>query len=640
MSQETDHNKKKKNTINRSADRNQAKLIRKTNSGFKGVMSIVFGLLFLIFGVSELLDTFEPGSFLFSVILCIALVGLGIFFLKQPERDEKKEKALDDREKMQLKNQNVDLQKRREKYLAYSAKRKNLRYLFFVKSSWAWTQAVIISAMVLLPVWVLASAISAMIILYVYILIVLVIFYIIYCKNDKRYYDILLGQYKEHGLEKEEAKADFAESRFYRIGKEFIYVSSRFLFDSQSGFLIPVSDIVMVFTGYDKQYSPSVFSGVKASHYLVVCLENGKVFKLTYPEEICPVITEDIKDYGSSVTTGYSGELYRQYLSDPASFRYDYKAIDNITQQPVSTEIISNRRNVEGNSNIVNNKTVNDNTVNDTVKDEFAKKKPVTVNFVNNSNISSGDFKNLLENEKLIEERLTYKRPPQEYLDRMKACSESCKKWNKIQIIIFLLSGVIIFILCLLLCSFECPKFISDIFIILLAADILFKILVVKFGFNILKLSVFKSLYKKEDELYKEGLSKIDLPEVHDKIEIFIPKNKLDNDLWQCANLKMFSYSDNENLYLADILKTIRIPFESINLSENIKKGRIRFRIKDENPEEIRGALFIKADNLTVPFYTVKISVDGEIYDMCIPEYEMETFCKMTHVKMPGNSDV
>lgn len=646
-----------------NTDPNIIKLRRKNSTRFKGTLLLIIGILFLVSGAGRYLESFDSTDLLLSVIFCLVLVILGIFILKQPERDEKKEQLIDDTERQKSMLQNEEVQKRRQMYLDFSKKHKNLGFLFFKKSSWAWTQATIIASVVFLLLVLPLALFIHISFLIAAVPILLIAFYIVYRKHDKFFYDCLLKQYKDYGIEKAEALSDFAESNLYRMAKEFIYVSGRFLFDSKSGYLIPVSGIVLVFSGYDKNFAQSSVSEITASYYIMVCLENGQIYKLMCSEGLCPVLEEDIAAVGTSVATGYSAEQYGTYLFDPGKFRYEHIEFENVTLLPVNTEIISNTvkynyqavhksvdnagQNIPDNAVLHENKAVQnipDNTAS-YVNNAEQKNPDNTAAYSNNQNHNNSytnsantffkEFNNLLDNSNFKDDKLVYRRPPKEYMERYNAQSEADAGALKLLLYVYMFSELIIFVLWLFVRSLKCPSVVSSIMLILLILSVAFKIFAGKSKFNIYKLPLFDIVNKKKLSLYYEGLSKMELPKEHNRMEIFLPADKTDNNLWKCGNLLMFTYSDDENIYFADVLKTIKIPFDSLSVSGGKKLGRIEFDLKKRPPEKLQNEMFLKPENLTVPFYTVKVLIDQVQYDICIPEYEMSEFCRMTHLDMP-----
>lgn len=605
---------KKKQDLYQNMTQKQLKQSVKYSSLFRGIGSIIIGILFLIIGASAVLEDNDTSTFVFCAVVCLVFVYAGIFFLKKPEKMEQKEADMTSSENPNNQNDTIELQERRNKYINYSKKYKNLRYLFLAKAAWPLTQAVVIALFSSLMLSFLIIALENKLISAVYILIVLSVFYLIYRQVVKKNYDMLFRQYKNFGLDKAQAEADFKESLFYTVSTEFVYVSSKFIYDSQSGLLLPVSDVVLVFAGYDRQVSQKIVSKVEVAHYLVVCMANGKIHKLMCPEDLGPVLKDDIVNAGNSVTTGYSYELFNMYLSAPDKFRFDYKPLDNVTQMPVGPDTLNNRDTYQG-------KIVNETTVNTTYPDKTSSN--ITFN-------TAPGFRNLLSNEKIVEEKLTWKQPDQEFLNRYNSFIKRMNKSYKIQGILLFFGDFIFLGLFCILSVLKCPNIILRAILILMVLDILFKIVASRIHFNLLSLPSFKIYTIKNIKLIIEGKSKMEIPEDHDQMEIFLPEKMLDKDLWTCKNILRDRFYDSENLYLADETRVIKIPFCSISsISAAPTKGRIEFNIK--TIEKMSQMVFLKPDNLTVPFYTVKISIEDQSYDLCLPEYELEAFCQITH---------
>ncbi len=611
----------KKNKQYPKKDQNQIRQTIKIEAYARGFFSILIGLFFLVLGIGDFRDSFNAGFFMFTAILCLVFVVAGILFLRKPEKMDQREYDLSDPENKKNQTDELIRQKRREKYLKYSKKYKNLQYLFFAKHAWTWTQVLIIMAFVSLFALIFISALEIKFLYIVYILAAALVLWCFYINYNKKSRDMLFAQYKSFGLEKKEAKADFEESKFYTISTEFVYVSSRFIYDSQSGLLLPVSDIVLVFPGFDRQVTQKIVSKVEVAHYLVICFENGKIHKLMCPEEIGPVLEEDIVNAGNAVTTGYSYELFSQYMLAPNKFRSEPKLLEHVTQMPVGPDILNNKEAYE-------ERKVN----------EYSKAQNPQGNNSPETISAASCIKNLFEEEQLLDEKLACRQAPQEYRDRYKTFKKSMEKSYKIQSILFGLSGAIIVFLWLVLCILDCSKTVSTIMLILLAVDIIFKFFTVKLHLNIALLPSFSIYAKKEVKLSLEGKSLMELPEVHDKMELIYPNNMLEKDLWQCNNIIIDRYYDAENLYLVDLLRTMKIPFSSIReISPEPVRGRIKYQYRDIENEKDAVPVFLKPDNVPVLFYNVKVLIDSEIYAMCIPESELDTFCRITNVPNPKN---
>lgn len=187
--------------------------------------------------------------------------------------------------------------------------------------------------------------------------------------------------------------------------------------------------------------------------------------------------------------------------------------------------------------------------------------------------------------------------------------------------------------------------------------------LITIFGYPVLRLigSVWlcrPSLKRTALELEQQSLSSMNTPYNAETLEIFVPLKK-DSTGWVhdnkngfiCDNKLVVMYSDNENLFLADLTGTLSIPLTAFNsIEQNTKKCRIKKWIQDRKISEFKkygvrvhsGLEFFLpfwlsmhfSSKIIVSYRSVEIrTLQGE-YTLCIPEYETEKFCELTKLKI------
>lgn len=247
-------------------------------------------------------------------------------------------------------------------------------------------------------------------------------------------------------------------------------------------------------------------------------------------------------------------------------------------------------------------------------------------------------FKTIFDDEQLMNEKLIYKRSSTEFTQEYTSFMESLVKKAKLILKIILCSGIIWLVLWLSSDLINCPNYVTRILGYIFFLDIIIKICIFKFSDHVIDFSKKPAVKEKIKQLEKKGIVEMNLPEGADTMEIFIPKTKEeisasdDNyDGWICENRVMSRYYDESYLYLADMLRTIRIPLESFkSISPKPLGGRISTWLQTYPAKEKTGVKFRNAHNIIVPFYTIEIFISGRSYNLCIPFYELESFCDIT----------
>ena len=96
-----------------------------------------------------------------------------------------------------------------------------------------------------------------------------------------------------------------------------------------------------------------------------------------------------------------------------------------------------------------------------------------------------------------------------------------------------------------------------------------------------------------------------------------------------CANSLMMAWRDEENLYLADVLRTVRIPFEAFyKIEQESQKCRINQWLQENPPRKLKkqGVKVDRANRILVQYNIVEVYSGKENLCIWIPSYEMDRF--------------
>ena len=308
---------------------------RVKSSRGSAVVSMLIGAVMWFIGIFLTVKLSDTGF-----LIAMGLIGLffilgGIYFWNQPKVMEKKLRALDDPNSRSYKKKQAELEKKRQKYLDKAGNHKSLKFIL------GFRQSVIYGISFLLSIlFTLFFIIIGIIPIFLFVTDALLCAAFVYALSGKQY-RVLMDGYNEHGLDREEAESDFAGSRAYIVTNEVMAVSSRFFLSSSEAILLSLSDIVWIFSAYDNvdhYRRGGIYNYTSRSYHLIIGLENGMMIKTQCPEELCPVILDDIMKNGISVTSGYSEELETLYKNDPEHFRNALKPVENIIYTPVGPE--------------------------------------------------------------------------------------------------------------------------------------------------------------------------------------------------------------------------------------------------------------------------------------------------------------
>ena len=312
---------------------NEEKFLKKLkrDAVFSGITSIIIGVMtiavFLVFAI----DSRELAFMIFGLVLGSVFIASGIYFFRRPGIIEKRNRELDNPESIIYKKKQTELETRRKKILKKSENHKSLRYILcfrgtvlrglFTLICMVFTFLGLATFPVALIVMDLAGILS------------------VFRAFSGKHYRLILGGYAEHGMDRCEAESDFAGTKAYIKDFEVMSVSRKIFLSTGEAVVLSVPSIVWVFGGYVKFDSfkrKGIHSYSERTYYLFIGLENGEMFQVSCPEELCSVITDDIVSAGICVTTGYSEEMLELYKSAPDNFRYAVKPLADIQYVPVN----------------------------------------------------------------------------------------------------------------------------------------------------------------------------------------------------------------------------------------------------------------------------------------------------------------
>ncbi len=316
-------------------DKEKLEKRRRRSTKTSGVFSIIIGTLCFALGLFFLVALNSIGGMIFMLIFTLIFVGAGVYFFNQIKIEEKRIQKLDDpNSKAYKKHQRIN-QKKREKYLKKATHHGTMKSILCRRASLIWGCTTLF--MWFLSLLLLAMGIFILILLIFDVLCPIAFIASFFGKN----YKAVLAEYQKNNFDKKEAEEDFSTSKIYMLSTELIAVSSRFLTYSAIPLVLPINDIVWVYSGYDNihKYKSGEYSHTERNYCVIVSLSNGMQYKIFCPEELCTVITSDITNVGNLVTVGYSKELNEMFNASPENFRSAIKNLDNVLTEPVGPDI-------------------------------------------------------------------------------------------------------------------------------------------------------------------------------------------------------------------------------------------------------------------------------------------------------------
>ena len=318
---------------NKSTKSLEARRRRSSRAG--GVLSIAIGVLFLAGGIFFLAALGSTGGLIVMLVFALVFIGAGVYFFRQVDIEEQRNRALDDPDsKAYQKRQQINA-KKREKYLRNAEHHGSLKRILCRRAALIWGAATV-------GVWLL-SAVLFLAGIFFFILPVLdiAVLFLFLTSLFGRQYRQVLAEYAEHGLDRTEAELDFAFSRAYLVASDVLSVSQRFLLSSADLFVLPVAEIVWIYSAYDEvqHYDHGLYSHTERKYCVIAALSNGMQYKIRCPEELCSVLVSDVADAGQFVTVGFSDEIQAIYDSNPEALRTAVKDQSRIITDPVGPAV-------------------------------------------------------------------------------------------------------------------------------------------------------------------------------------------------------------------------------------------------------------------------------------------------------------
>lgn len=311
---------------------------RRSSTRTSGVIAIIIGLSFAACGIFFLVSLKSFVGMIVMLIFALIFASAGFYFFNQIKIEEKHSRELDDpNSKAYQKRQQYNI-KKREKYLRKSEHHGSLKSILCHRAALIWGVSTIF-------VWLL----SIVLLLAGIIIFILPVFDILLpiafiSSLFGKQYRSMLAEYAKCGIDKSEAENDFSRSRAYIISTDVIAISSRFIIASGENIVLPVQDIVWIYSGYDNihKYSSGMYSHTERKYCVIIGLSNGQTAKIACPEELCTVIIDDVSKVGTLVTIGYSEELQKLFDTIPENFRGAVKGHMNIITVPVGPSALKN----------------------------------------------------------------------------------------------------------------------------------------------------------------------------------------------------------------------------------------------------------------------------------------------------------
>ncbi len=304
---------------------------RRKSTTKSGVFAIIISLFCISLGLVFLIALKSWGGMLFMFIFASIFIASGIYFFNQIKRDEKRSHSLDDPNSRSYKKRQRYLTKKRNKYISKAEKHGSLKSIMC-------RRAALINCFFTLISWfitLLTLALGWIVFIFLILDITLPIAAILSLFGKR--YKILMHEYEKYGADRSKAESYFSESRAYMISNDVIAVSSRFFTASAELIVLPIENIVWIYSAYDNIYiyKRGRYSHMERKHCLIIGLSDGRRFKINCPEELCSILIEDVINVGISVTAGYSDELLKLFYTSPDKFRNAIKTETNISMKPI-----------------------------------------------------------------------------------------------------------------------------------------------------------------------------------------------------------------------------------------------------------------------------------------------------------------
>ncbi len=304
---------------------------RRKSTITSGVFAIIISLFCIVLGIVFLIALKSWGGMLFMSVFALIFIAAGIYFFNQIKIDEKRSRSLDDPNSRSYKKRQRYIAKKRNKYLRKAEKHRSLKSIMCRRSALIYGFFTLISS--LMTFLTLALGLIMFIFLILDITLSIAFIFSLFGK----YYKKLLREYEKYDFNRSEAENDFSESRAYLFSTNLIAVSSRFFTASAEFVVIPIENILWIYSAYDNIhiYKSGMYSHTERKYFVIIGLSDGRLFKINCPEELCSIIAEDVVNVGISVTYGYSDELWNLFFNEPDSFRNAIKTGMDINTKPI-----------------------------------------------------------------------------------------------------------------------------------------------------------------------------------------------------------------------------------------------------------------------------------------------------------------
>lgn len=304
---------------------------RRNSTITSGVFAIIISLFSIALGLVFLITLKSWGGMLFMFIFALIFIAAGIYFFNQIKIDEKRSRSLDDPNSRSYKKRQRYIAKKRNKYLRKAEKHRSLKSIMCRRA------ALIYGSFTLISLFMTFLTLSIGLIMFIFLIldITLALSFIISIFGSR--YKKLLREYEKFDVDRSKAESDFSESRAYLTSVDVIAVSTRFFIASAESTVIPIENILWIYSAYDNIhiYKSGIYSHSERMYFVVIGLSSGKLLRIRCSEELCSIIAEDVVNVGISVTYGYSDELWNLFFNEPDNFRNAIKTGMNISTKPI-----------------------------------------------------------------------------------------------------------------------------------------------------------------------------------------------------------------------------------------------------------------------------------------------------------------
>ncbi len=136
------------------------------------------------------------------------------------------------------------------------------------------------------------------------------------------------------------------------------------------------------------------------------------------------------------------------------------------------------------------------------------------------------------------------------------------------------------------------------------------------------------------EDMVSQAISEMFVPGDAETLEILVPDKK-EPAGWLfgnpgggiCANSLMMAWRDEDALYLADVLRTVRIPLEAFyKIEQETQKCRINQWLQETTPQKLKkqGVKVSRPNRILIQYNIVEVYSGEEYLCMWIPTYETD----------------